>query len=113
MGWLTDPQIWISLATLTALEIILGIDNIVVIAILSGRLHEREQGRARVIGLSLALVTRLMLLFALVWLAGLTAPLFSAMGREVSARDLIIDGWRALPYSEVDARGPWRDGGGL
>ncbi len=90
MGWVGDAQIWISLATLTALEIILGIDNIVVISILSGRLHEREQGRARTVGLSLALVTRLLLLFALVWLAGLTAPLFTALGRGVSARDLIM-----------------------
>lgn len=92
MQWVMDAQIWISLATLTALEIILGIDNIVVISILTGKLHEREQGRARTIGLSLALVTRLMLLLGLVWLAGLTAPLFSAMGRGVSARDLIMLG---------------------
>lgn len=92
MDWITDSQIWISLLTLTALEIILGIDNIVVISILTGKLPHHEQARARTIGISLALITRLLLLFSLVWLAGLTAPLFSALGQEVSVRDIIMLG---------------------
>ena len=92
MEWLTNPDIWVSLVTLTALEIILGIDNIVVISILAGKLPEKQQDKARLVGISLALVTRLLLLLSIVWLAGLTAPLFSAFGRAVSVRDLIMAG---------------------
>jgi predicted tellurium resistance membrane protein TerC len=90
MEWIMDSEIWISLITLTTLEIILGIDNIVVISILSGKLPAAQQPRARSIGISLALITRVLLLLGIVWLAGLTAPLFSAFGREVSVRDLIL-----------------------
>lgn len=77
MHWLTDPQIWISLFTLTALEIVLGIDNIIFISILSGKLPANQQDKARKLGLSLALVTRIMLLCSLTWLMKLTAVLFT------------------------------------
>jgi predicted tellurium resistance membrane protein TerC len=90
MEWITDSEIWVSLITLTTLEIILGIDNIVVISILSGKLPAAQQPKARSIGISLALITRILLLLSLVWLAGLTTPLFSAFGRQVSVRDLIL-----------------------
>lgn len=92
MEWITDPQIWISLATLTALEIILGIDNIVVISILSNKLPQAEQASARSIGIGLALITRVLLLLSIVWLAGLTAPLFTLLGNPLSVRDLIMLG---------------------
>ena len=90
MEWLTDPQAWIALATLTALEIVLGIDNIIFISILSGKLPAHQQEKARMTGLALAMFTRIALLFSLTWLMGLTAPLFSVIGREVSGRDLIL-----------------------
>lgn len=92
MEWLTDPNIWIALATLTALEIVLGIDNIIFISILAGKLPPEQQARARQIGLALAVVTRLMLLFTLAWIIGLTAPLFSLLGEEISIRDLVLIG---------------------
>lgn len=90
MEWLTDSQVWISLATLTALEIILGIDNIVVISILAHKLPARKQNRARTVGISLAIITRILFLLSIVWLAGLTAPLFTALGNEVSTRDIVM-----------------------
>ena len=90
MEWLADPQAWIALATLTALEIVLGIDNIIFISILSGKLPAHQQEKARMTGLALAMFTRIALLFSLTWLMGLTAPLFSVIGREVSGRDLIL-----------------------
>lgn len=90
MEWLTDPQAWIALATLTALEIVLGIDNIIFISILAGKLPAHQQEKARMTGLGLAMFTRIGLLFSLTWLMGLTAPLFSVVGREVSGRDLIL-----------------------
>lgn len=92
MDWLTDPQIWISLLTLTALEIVLGIDNIIFISILSGKLPREQQARARRVGLSLALITRVLLLASLAWMVKLTAPLFSLFGFDVSGRDLILFG---------------------
>lgn len=92
MEWLTDPNIWISLATLTALEIILGIDNIVVISILANKLPVDQQQKARSIGIGLALITRILFLLSLVWLASLTAPLFAAFGNQISVRDLIMLG---------------------
>ena len=92
MEWITDPQIWISLATLTALEIILGIDNIVVISILSNKLPHAQQASARSIGIGLALITRILLLLCIVWLAGLTAPLFTFLNNQISVRDLIMLG---------------------
>jgi len=90
MDWLADPQIWIALATLTTLEIVLGIDNIVFISILSGRLPAGDQRRARRIGLLLAMATRIGLLLTLSWVIGLTAPLFKVIGEEISGRDLIL-----------------------
>jgi predicted tellurium resistance membrane protein TerC len=92
MEWLTDPQAWAALATLTALEIVLGIDNIIFISILVGRLPARQRGKARTLGLLLAMGTRLLLLASLVWVMRLTAPLFSVLGQEISGRDLILLG---------------------
>jgi predicted tellurium resistance membrane protein TerC len=90
MDWLTNPEIWIALVTLTVLEIVLGIDNVIFISILAGKVPAAQQKRARRVGLALAMVTRLLLLFSITWLIGLTAPLFTAFGREVSGRDLIL-----------------------
>src|SRR3954465_15669188 len=90
MHWLTDPQSLIALLTLTVLEIVLGIDNIVFISILAGKLPAAQQGRARTIGLALAMATRILLLISLAWIMRLTAPLFSILGQDVSGRDLIL-----------------------
>jgi len=90
MEWLTDPQIWASLVTLTALEIVLGIDNLVFIAIVAGRLPPERQNRARQVGLALALITRLALLASIVWIIGLTRPVFELFGRPVSCRDIVL-----------------------
>ncbi len=92
MEWLMDPQAWLALVTLTALEIVLGVDNIIFISILCGRLPEKERARARNIGLVLAMLTRLGLLFSLTWIMTLTAPLFAILGKEFSGRDLILIG---------------------
>jgi predicted tellurium resistance membrane protein TerC len=92
MDWITDPQIWISLVTLTALEIVLGIDNIIFISILAGKLPAAQQARARQTGLMLALVTRVLLLCSLAWMVKLTAPLFAISRFELSGRDLILLG---------------------
>jgi len=89
---LTQPEVYVSLLTLTAMEIVLGIDNVVFISILSGKLPPSEQLRVRRIGLSLALILRLALLFAISWLMGLTAPLFSVFGNAFSGRDMILLG---------------------
>jgi predicted tellurium resistance membrane protein TerC len=90
MEWLTSPEIWISLFTLTILEIILGIDNIVFISILAGKLPPEQQHRARTMGLGLALVTRVLLLCGLAWMVRLTTPLLTVFGHGVSGRDLIL-----------------------
>ncbi len=90
LSWISDPQAWIALATLLALEVVLGIDNIVFISILAGKLPKAQQGRAVTTGLLLAMVTRVLLLFSISWLVGLTAPLFSVLGLELSGRDLIL-----------------------
>jgi predicted tellurium resistance membrane protein TerC len=90
MDWLTDPQIWIALATLTFLEIVLGVDNIIFIAILSGKLPADQQARARRLGLLGAMLTRVALLFSLAWVIQMTEPLFSITGQELSGRDLIL-----------------------
>jgi predicted tellurium resistance membrane protein TerC len=92
MEWLSDPQAWAALATLTALEIVLGIDNIIFISILVSRLPVHQRPKARVLGLGLAMGTRLLLLASLAWVMGLTAPLFTALGQEISGRDLILLG---------------------
>ena len=90
MHWLTDPQAWIALVTLTAMEIVLGIDNIIFISILVGKLPRPRQARGRVIGLSLAMVTRILLLLSIAWIMKLTQPLFGVLGREFSGRDIIL-----------------------
>ena len=90
MDWLSDPQIWASLLTLTALEIVLGVDNLVFIAILASRLPAAQQARARRVGLALALVTRLALLASIAWIIGLTRPLLEVFGHAVSWRDIIL-----------------------
>ncbi len=90
MEWLADPNAWIALLTLTALEIVLGIDNIIFISILAGKLPEAQRARARTIGLALAMGTRLALLASLVWIMRLTAPWFTVLGQEISGRDLIL-----------------------
>ncbi|MCF8283443.1 MAG: TerC family protein [Sphingobacteriales bacterium] len=90
MEFLTDPNVWIGLFTLTVLEIVLGIDNIVFISILSGKLPKGDQKRARRLGLSLALITRVLLLLSLNWVMSLTAPIFTIVSQEISGRDLIL-----------------------
>lgn len=89
-AWIADPQIWLSLVTLSALEIVLGIDNLVFIAILTGRLPEHQRSLGRKVGLSLALLTRLMLLATLAWIVGLTQPVFEIAGKGFSWRDIIL-----------------------
>ena len=90
MDALTDPQIWIALATLTFLEIVLGVDNVIFISILSGKLPADQQPRARRLGLLGAMVTRVLLLFSLAWIIRLTRPWFTVVGQEISGRDLIL-----------------------
>ncbi len=90
MELLTDPQAWIAFLTLTALELVLGVDNIVFISILAGKLPPEEQGRARTVGLLGAMLTRIGLLFSLAWVVGLTEPLFEIVGFALSGRDLIL-----------------------
>ena len=90
MEWLSDPNAWIGLLTLTVLELVLGIDNIVFISILSGKLPAREQKNARLIGLSLAMLMRILLLLSITWIMGLTRPLFAIASFEVTGRAIIL-----------------------
>ena len=90
MEWLSDPQAWIALATLTALEIVLGVDNVVFISILAGKLPEGQRARARQVGLGLAMFIRILLLLSISWVVGLTATLFNVAGQDISGRDLIL-----------------------
>jgi len=90
MGWISSPEGWVALVTLTVLEIVLGIDNIVFISILAGRLPAPKQASARNFGLTLAMITRILLLLSLTWIMRLTAPLFAVFEREISGRDLIL-----------------------
>ena len=90
MDWMTNPEAWIAFATLLALEIVLGIDNVVFISILAGKLPANQQAKARYLGLALAMVTRIILLFSISWMVRLTAPLFTVFGMEISGRDLIL-----------------------
>jgi predicted tellurium resistance membrane protein TerC len=92
MDWIADPEIWIGFFTLTMLEIVLGIDNIVFISILAGKLPRHQQARARTLGLSLALITRVLLLLTLAWIVRLTNPLFTILHQEISGRDMILIG---------------------
>ena len=92
MESLANPELWIALATLTALELVLGIDNIIFISILAGKLPPEQRDKARRLGILLAAVTRFGLLFTIAWIVGLTAPLFTAFGHTISWRDLILIG---------------------
>src|SRR5215210_152495 len=90
--WLTDPQAWVSLVALTALQIVLGVDNIVFISIMAGKLPSVDRERARVLGLAGALITRILLLFGIFLIVRLTQPLFNLLGHDFSGRDLILIG---------------------
>ena len=90
MDWVSSPEAWIALLTLTVLEIVLGIDNIVFISILAGKLPANQQAQARTIGLALAMMTRILLLLSLTWIMRLTTPLFGVLGHDFSGRDLIL-----------------------
>ena len=92
MHWLTDPQAWVALVTLTVLEVVLGIDNVIFISILAGELPERQRARARRLGLGAAMITRILLLLSITWLARLTTPLFRViwLNHQVSGRDLVL-----------------------
>lgn len=90
MDWITDPSAWFSLLTLTVLEIVLGVDNIIFISILAGKLPAEQQGKARTIGLMLALVMRVALLCSIFWLANLKTPLFTVFHHGMSGRDLVL-----------------------
>jgi predicted tellurium resistance membrane protein TerC len=90
MEWLADPNVWIAFATLTVLELVLGIDNVIFISILSGKLPPEQQARARYIGLALALAIRILLLMSLSWVIGLTEPLFKVFGHGFAGKDLVL-----------------------
>jgi predicted tellurium resistance membrane protein TerC len=90
MDWLSNPQAWIALVTLTALEIVLGIDNIIFISVLVSRLPHKKRNKARVLGLGLAMFTRIALLLSITWVMKLTAPLFTVFAEEISGRDMIL-----------------------
>jgi predicted tellurium resistance membrane protein TerC len=90
MDWITNPEAWVALATLTVLEVVLGIDNVVFISILASKLPREQQNKARRLGLGLAMVMRIALLFSLTWIIRLTEPLFTVLGEEISGRDLVL-----------------------
>jgi len=90
MEWLTDPQSWLAFATLLLLEVVLGIDNVVFISIIASRLPPEQQPRARTLGLALAMVFRIALLFSITWVMRLTTPLFDLFGHDVTGRDLVL-----------------------
>jgi predicted tellurium resistance membrane protein TerC len=90
LGWANSAEGWVALGTLTVLEIVLGIDNIVFISILAGKLRQEDRARARKVGLSLAMIIRILLLLSITWVMGLTAPLFGVLGYEISGRDIIL-----------------------
>ncbi len=92
MDWLSNPEIWIALATLTALELVLGIDNIIFISILAGKLPPEQRDRARRLGIAMAAITRIALLFSIAWIIGLTDPVFEMFGHPFSWRDIILIG---------------------
>src|SRR5688572_3033846 len=105
LGWLLDPDAWVALVTLTALEVVLGIDNVIFISILAGKLPPAQQARARRLGLGLAMLTRILLLLSLAWLARLTAPLSTVAGHPVSGRDLILRSEERRVGKECRSRG--------
>jgi predicted tellurium resistance membrane protein TerC len=90
MDWLTQPETWIAFLTLVALELVLGVDNVIFISILAGKLPVEQQQRARTTGIALAVITRILLLFSLSWIIGLTEPLFNVFNLEISGRDLVL-----------------------
>lgn len=90
MEIIASPELWLALATLTALEIVLGIDNIIFISIVTGKLPAHQQSKARRLGIGLAAITRILLLLSLTWIMGLTASLFEVFGNDISWRDLIL-----------------------
>jgi predicted tellurium resistance membrane protein TerC len=90
MEWITDPQIWVALVTLTVLEVVLGIDNVIFISILAGKLPPERRARARNLGLAAAMLTRILLLLSLTWMMKLTTPLFTVVHHQVTGRDLIL-----------------------
>src|SRR6476646_10735277 len=92
MDWLTSPEAWIALASLTALEIVLGVDNIIFISILVGRLPPEQRQKGRVIGLALAMITRIGLLLSLAWMMRLSTPLFTITSFDITGRTLILIG---------------------
>ena len=113
MDWISDPQAWIALLTLTVLEIVLGVDNVIFISILSSKLPETQRGRARTLGLALALIGRVVLLLSLSWVIGLKDPLFT-LGEEFSGRDLIMlgGGLFLLAKATHEIHGSMEGGGG-
>ncbi len=90
MDWISDPQAWIAFATLTVLEIVLGVDNVVFISILAGKLPAEQREKARRVGLGLAMLIRILLLFSIAWVVRLTSPLFTVLAQEISGRDIIL-----------------------
>ena len=92
MDWISNPDIWIALLTLTSLEIILGVDNVIFISILSSKLPKADQPKTRRVGLLAAMVMRILLLMSIAWIVRLTAPLFTVFGRDISGRDVILIG---------------------
>jgi len=90
MGWLSDPQVWIAFSTLVILELVLGVDNVIFISILAGKLPAQDQAKARSVGIALAILTRILLLLSLSWIIGLTQPIISTLGYQISGRDLIL-----------------------
>jgi predicted tellurium resistance membrane protein TerC len=102
VDWLTNPEVWTALLTLTFLEVILGVDNVIFISILASKLPKEEQDRARVIGLSLAALTRILFLLSVAWIMALKRPLFALLGHEVTGKDLVlIAGGLFLIYKSV------------
>ena len=118
MEWIAQPEAWVALLTLTILEIVLGIDNIIFISILADRVEPERRALARQVGLGLAMATRILLLFSIVWIMRLTEPLFGVVGREVSGRDLIlISGgmfllWKSTREIHHKLEGETAEGGG-
>lgn len=102
MEWFTSPEVWIALITLTVLEVVLGVDNVIFISILASKLPREEQDRARVVGISLAAVTRILFLLSIAWIMALKKPLFTLLGHEVTGKDLVlIAGGLFLIYKSV------------
>ena len=90
MDWITQPETWIAFLTLVVLELVLGVDNVIFISILAGKLPQDQQKRARTTGIMLAVITRILLLLSISWIIGLTEPLFSLLGFDISGRDLVL-----------------------